>query len=162
MVALSLSKSYTLYGQRTGALAAISSSKEIIDEFNDTNKYSSRAVWSNINHGAQVLFTKINGDKILSESLTADQKSLRELVNARAEIFVKEAENCGLQIVPYKGGFFIAIPTENSVEVCKKLQEDLIFAVPLKLGVRVAACSTPLQKISGVATKIKSAIGAVK
>ena len=162
MVALSLSKSYTLYGQRTGALAAISSSKEIIDEFNDTNKYSSRAVWSNINHGAQVLFTKINGDKILSESLAADQKSLREMVNARAEIFVKEAENCGLQIVPYKGGFFIAIPTENSVAVCKKLQDDLIFAVPLKLGVRVAACSTPLQKISGVATKIKSAIDAVK
>ena len=158
MVSVSMSKSYTLYGQRCGALVAISSSKEIIEEFNDTNKYSSRAVWSNINHGAQVLFSKINGDENLSAELEKDQKVLREMVNARAEIFVKEAENCGLKIVPYKGGFFIAVPAENPAEVCKKLHEDLIFAVPLKLGVRFAACSTPLQKIFGVATKIKAAM----
>lgn len=162
MVSVSMSKSYTLYGQRCGALVAISSNKEVIDEFNDTNKYSSRAVWSNINHGAQVLFSKINGDENLSAELTQDQKNLREMVNARADIFVKEAENCGLQIVPYKGGFFIAVPAENPAAVCQKLHDDLIFAVPLKLGVRFAACSTPLQKISGVATKIKAAIDAVK
>ena len=162
MVSVSMSKSFTLYGQRCGALVAISSSSEVIDEFNDTNKYSSRAVWSNINHGAQVLFSKINGDENLSAELEKDQKVLREMVNARADIFVKEAESCGLKIVPYKGGFFIAVPAENPAAVCKKLHDDLIFAVPLKLGVRVAACSTPLQKISGVATKIKSAIDAIK
>ena len=158
LISVSMSKSYTLYGQRCGALVAISSSKDVIDEFNDTNKYSSRAVWSNINHGAQVLFTKINGDETLSAELEKDQKVLREMVNARAEIFVKEAENCGLKIVPYKGGFFIAVPAENPVAVCKKLHEDLIFAVPLKLGIRVAACSMPLQKISGVAEKIKASL----
>ena len=158
LIALSMSKSYTLYGQRCGALAAVSSNKEIIDEFNDTNKYSSRAVWSNINHGAQVLFTKINGDKNLSESLAADQKILREMVNRRAEVFVNEAANCGLKIVPYKGGFFIAVPAENPAAACKKLHDDLIFAVPLKLGIRVAACSTPLKKIYGVAEKIKAAL----
>ena len=158
MVSVSMSKSYTLYGQRCGALVAISSNKEVIEEFDDTNKYSSRAVWSNINHGAQVLFAKINGDKNLSAELERDQKVLREMVNARADIFVKEAESCSLKIVPYKGGFFIAVPAENPAEVCKKLHEDLIFAVPLKLGIRVAACSTPLQKISGVATKIKTAM----
>lgn len=158
MVAVSMSKSYTLYGQRCGALVAISASREVIDEFNDTNKYSSRAVWSNINHGAQVLVAKINGDETLRANLAADQKVLREMVNARAEIFVREAESCGLKIVPYKGGFFIAVPAENPAAVCKKLHEDLIFAVPLKLGVRFAACSTPLHKISGVAAKIKAAL----
>lgn len=158
LISLSLSKSYTLYGQRCGALAAISSSAKVIEEFNDTNKYSSRAVWSNINHGAQVLFSKINGDKNLSDSLAAEQKILREMVNARAGVFVSEAANCGLQIVPYKGGFFIAVPAENPAAACKKLQEDLVFAVPLKLGIRVAACSTPLKKIYGVAEKIKAAL----
>ena len=162
LISMSMSKSYTLYGQRCGALVAISSSAEIISEFNDTNKYSSRAVWSNINHGAQILFTRINNDSILSKNLAADQKFLREHVNRRAEVFVNEAANCGLKIVPYKGGFFIAVPAENPVAVCKKLQDDLIFAVPLKLGIRVAACSTPLKKISGVAEKIKSAMDALK
>ena len=162
LVAMSLSKSFTLYGQRAGALIAISAAKEIISEFDDTNKYSSRATWSNINHGAQVLFTKINSNENLRADLADDQKFLREMVNRRAEVFVNEAAACGLKIVPYKGGFFIAVPAENPKAVCQKLQQDLIFAVPLKLGIRVAACSTPFEKISGVATKIKNAIDAVK
>ena len=35
---------------------------------------------------------------------------------------------------------------------------DLIFAVPLKLGIRVAACSTSLEKMHGVAEKILRAM----
>ncbi|MBQ9441915.1 MAG: aminotransferase class I/II-fold pyridoxal phosphate-dependent enzyme [Selenomonadaceae bacterium] len=162
MLSFSMSKSYTLYGQRTGALAAISSSREVIDEFKETNKFSCRASWSNINHGAQVLLTKINADKNLREELEQDQKKLRETVKNRAEIFVKEANECGLKIVPYRGGFFIAIPAENPVAVAEKLHKDLIFAVPLKLGLRVAACSVSQEKMFGVAQKIKSAIDSTK
>lgn len=162
MLSFSMSKSYTLYGQRTGALAAISSSQEVISEFKESNKFSCRACWSNINHGSQVLLTKINQDKNLRSELEQDQKNLRELVNNRAEIFVKEAENCGLKIVPYKGGFFIAVPTENPAAVCNELHKNLIFAVPLKLGVRVAACSVPLEKMHGFAEKMKIAIDSIK
>lgn len=162
MLSFSMSKSYTLYGQRTGALAAISSSREVIEEFKETNKFSCRACWSNINHGAQVLLTKINQDKNLRAELERDQKNLRELVNGRAEIFVKEANECGLKFVPYRGGFFIAVPAENPAAVAEKLHEDLIFAVPLKLGLRVAACSVSKEKMFGVAKKIKFAMDSLK
>ena len=162
MLSFSMSKSYTLYGQRTGALAAISSSREVIDEFKETNKFSCRACWSNINHGAQVLLTKINADKNLREELEQDQKNLREMVKNRAEIFVKEAEECGLKIVPYRGGFFIAVPAENPAAVAEELHKDLIFAVPLKFGLRVAACSVSREKMPGVAEKIKFAINSTK
>ena len=162
LVAYSMSKSYTLYGQRTGALAAFSTDKNVMAEFEETNKWSCRATWSNINHGAQTLLIKLHQNKNLRAELEEDQKNLRELVKGRAEIFVKEAESCGLKIVPYKGGFFIAVPTENPVAVCEKLHDDLIFAVPLKLGVRVAACSMPAEKIYGVAEKMKSAIDSLK
>lgn len=162
MLSFSMSKSYTLYGQRTGALAAISSSQEVIDEFKETNKFSCRACWSNINHGAQVLLTKINADENLRAELEQDQKNLREMVKNRAEIFVKESEQCGLKIVPYRGGFFIAVPAENPAAVATELHKDLIFAVPLKLGLRVAACSVSQEKMVGVAQKIKSAINATK
>lgn len=158
MIAFSMSKSYTLYGQRTGALAAISADEKIIDEFKETNKFSCRATWSNINNGAQVLLNKINRDEILRKSLEEDQKNLRELVKSRAEIFVREAAECGLKIVPYRGGFFIAVPAENSVAVAEKLHKDLIFAVPLKFGLRIAACSVPLKKMPGIAGKIKLAM----
>ena len=162
MFAFSMSKSYTLYGQRTGALAAISPSSEIISEFKETNKFSCRACWSNINHGAQVLLSKIHSDKNLRSELEQDQKNLREMVNRRAEIFVSEAENCGLKIVPYKGGFFIAVPANNPVAVCNELHKNLIFAVPLKLGVRVAACSVSAEKMHGVANKIKLALDSIQ
>ena len=162
MLSFSMSKSYTLYGQRTGALAAISSSSEIISEFKETCKFSCRACWSNINHGAQVLLSKIHHDKNLRSELEQDQKNLREMVNRRADIFVEEAQACGLKIVPYKGGFFIAVPAENPSAVCNELHKNLIFAVPLKLGVRVAACSVPLEKMHGIAEKIKFALDSVK
>ena len=38
MISFSMSKSYTFYGQRTGALIGISSSEKIIDEFKDVSK----------------------------------------------------------------------------------------------------------------------------
>ncbi len=162
LVAFSMSKSYTLYGQRTGALAAFSTDRDVIKEFEETNKWSCRATWSNINHGAQTLLIKLYKNKKLREDLENDQVKLRDFVKSRAEIFVDEAESCGLKIIPYKGGFFIAVPAENPAEVCKKLHDDLIFAVPLKLGVRVAVCSMPSEKIHGVAEKIKNAIDFLK
>jgi len=162
LIAYSMSKSYTLYGQRTGALAAFSTDKDVMQEFEDTNKWSCRATWSNINCGAQNLLIKLWKNKKLRAELEEDQTKLRDFVKARAEIFVGEAESCGLKFVPYKGGFFIAVPAENPKAVCEKLHDDLIFAVPLKLGVRVAACSMPSEKIHGVAEKIKSAIDSLK
>ena len=162
LVAYSMSKSYTLYGQRTGALAAFSTDKDVMQEFEDTNKWSCRATWSNINCGAQNLLIKLWKNKQLRAELEKDQANLRDFVKGRAEVFVGEAENCGLKIVPYKGGFFIAVPAENPGAVCEKLHDDLIFAVPLKLGVRVAVCSMPTEKIHGVAEKIKNAVDSLK
>ncbi len=158
MIAFSMSKSYTFYGQRTGALIGISASEKIIDEFKNVNKYSCRATWSNINRGAQALLVKINADKEIAAQYEAERSELYQMVKRRADVFVEEAKNCGLRIVPYKGGFFIAVPAENPAAVCQKLHDELIFAVPLKLGIRVAACSTSFEKMHGVAEKIRNAM----
>lgn len=158
MIAFSMSKSYTLYGQRTGALIGISSNEKIIDEFKDVNKYSSRATWSNINRGAQALLVKLDADKDMQEIYESERSELYQMVKRRADVFVAEAKACGLRIVPYKGGFFIAVPADNPAAVCRKLHDDLIFAVPLKLGIRIAACSTSFEKMHGVAGKILRAM----
>jgi len=158
MISFSMSKSYTFYGQRTGALIGVSSSAEVIDEFKNVSKYSCRATWSNINRGAQALLVKINSNKDVIAQYEAERIELYKMVKRRADVFVTEAKDCGLRIVPYKGGFFIAIPADNPAAVCKKLHDELIFAVPLKLGIRVAACSTSLEKMHGVAEKILRAM----
>lgn len=158
MISFSMSKSYTLYGQRTGALIGVSSSEKVIAEFNDVGKYSNRATWSNINRGAQALLVKLHADNDLLPTYEAERAELYQMVKRRADVFVTEAANCGLRVVPYKGGFFIAVPAENPATVCKKLHDDLIFAVPLKLGIRIAACSTSFEKMHGVAEKILRAM----
>ena len=157
MIAFSMSKSYTFYGQRTGALIGISADEKIIDEFKDVSKYSCRATWSNINRGAQALLVKLNANKDIQATYEAERNELYQMVQRRADVFVEEAKACGLRIVPYKGGFFIAIPAENPAAVCQKLHDDLVFAVPLKLGIRVAACSTSFEKMHGLAKAIRNA-----
>ena len=162
MFAFSMSKGYTFYGQRTGALVAVSSSKEVIAEFSEVNKYTSRATWSNINRGAMTLLTRIQRDKAALAQHEKEREELYRMVQARGDLFMQEAEACGLGALPYQGGFFLSVPAADPGAVCDKLHEDLIFAVPLKLGVRIAACSVSAEKMKGVAEKVHKALQAVK
>jgi aromatic-amino-acid transaminase len=65
-------------------------------------------------------------------------------------------------MIPYIAGFFLSVPCDNSQAVCDILHKDHIYLVPLAAGVRVALCSIPLQKISGIATKLNEALKVVE
>ena len=158
LFAFSMSKAYTFYGQRCGALIALSVNKTVIDEFSEISKYAARATWSNINRGAMTLLTRIQQDSAAYAAYESERDALYRLVQERGDIFMQEAAACGLPALPYKGGFFLAIPSSDPQAVCDALHEDLIFAVPLKMGVRIAACSVPKSKMHGVAEKVKRAI----
>ena len=162
MFSFSMSKGYTMYGQRTGALIGLSASKEVIDEFKEINKYSSRATWSNINRGAMTLLTKIQQDKTALAQFEKERADFYQLIQHRGDIFMQEAKACGLNALPYKGGFFLSVPAKDPQAVCDELHKDLVFAVPLKLGVRVAACSVATAKMHGMAEKILKAQRAVE
>lgn len=162
MFAFSMSKGYTMYGQRTGALIGLSSNEEVIQEFKDVTKYTGRATWSNINRGAQTLLTTIQQDEAMLSQFEAERDELYGIIRDRAAIFMKEAEECGLNALPYKAGFFLSIPAKDPAAVCDKLHDDLIFAVPLKMGVRIAVCSVPKAKMYGMAAKVLKALKAVE
>ena len=162
MFAFSMSKGYTLYGQRTGALIALSSSEDVIEEFKRVTKYSSRATWSNINHGAMELLVRIQQDKAVLAQFEKERDDCYQMIRQRGAIFMQEAAQCGLQAVPYKAGFFLSVPSSDPQAVCNALHKELVFAVPLKLGVRIAACSVPTEKMKGLASKVKAALDSVK
>ena len=162
MFAFSMSKGYTMYGQRAGALVGLSSSKAVIEEFANLGKYSARTAWSNINRAAMTLLTKIRSDRDLMAQLELERMSFAKSLRRRADIFTYEADRCGLPYVPYKGGFFISIPTQQSAAVCQALEADLVFAGPLAQGVRLGVCSIPAYKMTGVAAKIKKALESVE
>ena len=162
MFAFSMSKGYTAYGQRTGALVAVSSSQEVITEFKEINKYTSRATWSNINRGAMTLLARIQQDKASLAQFEKERDDYYKMIQSRGSLFMQEAEACGLNALPYKGGFFLSVPSDDPQAVCDKLHDDLIFAVPLKLGVRIAACSVSAAKMKCVAQKVKNAVDYVE
>ena len=162
MFAFSMSKGYTMYGQRTGALIGLSANKELVDEFVDVAKYTGRATWSNINRGAMTLLTNIQQDAEMLAQFEAERDELYAIIRDRAAIFMKEASECGLNALPYKAGFFLSIPAADPAAVCDKLHDDLIFAVPLKKGVRIAVCSVPKAKMYGMAQKVLNALNAVE
>ena len=158
MFAFSMSKGYTMYGQRTGALIGLSANKEIITEFANVNKYTGRATWSNINRGAMTVLTQIQQDAGLLKQFEAEREVLYQMIRERGAIFMEEAKACGLNALPYKAGFFLSIPAADPNAVCNKLHDDLIFAVPLKKGVRVAVCAVSSAKMKGMAKKIQTAL----
>lgn len=162
IVAFSMSKGYTMYGQRTGAMIGISSNKEVIEEFAKINQYTSRATWSNINRGAMSLLTTIDQDPVLLAQFEKERDGYYQMIRDRADIFMEEAKACGLHMLPYRAGFFISIPAADPDAVCDKLHEDLIFAVPLKMGLRIAVCAVPSAKMKGMAAKVFQAMEFVR
>ena len=158
ILAYSMSKGYTVYGQRTGAMIGISSSKEVSDEFAEINQYLSRATWSNINRGCMRMLATIYNDASLRSEIQQERNKYYKLIQDRAQVFTSEAKAAKLDMLPFRAGFFLSIPTDKPDAVCDKLHEDNIFAVPLAKGVRVAVCAVPLTKITGMAPKIKKAI----
>lgn len=162
IVGYSMSKGFTMYGQRTGAMIGVSSNKDVIDEFVAVNQYTSRATWSNINRPCMRTLATIYSDPELLKAVEAERDFYYKMIKARADLFTKEAKECGLPMLPYVAGFFLSIPAKNPEAICEKLHEDNIFAVPLAAGVRVALCAVPLKKIKGMAAKIYAAMQAVE
>lgn len=162
IVGYSMSKGFTMYGQRTGAMIGISSDKDVIDEFAAINQYSSRATWSNINRPAMRTLATIYSDPELLDAVCKERDYYYQMIKARADLFTKEAAECGLPMLPYVAGFFLSIPAKNPDAICDKLHEDNIFAVPLAAGVRIAVCAVPLNKIKGMAAKVYAAMQAVE
>lgn len=162
IVGYSMSKGFTMYGQRTGAMIGVSSDKDVIEEFAAINQYTSRATWSNINRPAMRTLAAIYSDPELLEAVCRERDYYYQMIKARADLFTKEAKECGLPMLPYVAGFFLSIPAKNPDAICEKLHDDNIFAVPLAAGVRIAVCAVPLKKIAGMAAKVNAAMQAVE
>jgi aromatic-amino-acid transaminase len=157
-IAYSMSKSYLIYGLRSGALIGLSSSAEVAEEFFRVNSFSNRGVWSNGTRGAQRLLADVVKDPLLGNKIRAERAVYRDLLRTRAALFLEEAAEVDLPLMPYQSGFFITVPTVNARVVAEKLRKELLFTVPLQKGIRLALCAVPTAKIPGMATKIKEAL----
>lgn len=162
IVGFSMSKGFTAYGMRMGAAVCITSSENVAEEFYYACVHSCRANWSNCNRGAMALLSNIVNDSEKFKKYNEEKNTYKEMLKRRANAFVKEAEKVGLDILPYRDGFFVSIPCENSREVCEELTKDNVYMVPLKAGLRFAVCAVNENKCKIAPSIIKNALEYVK
>ena len=161
IMAYSLSKTFTLYGTRCGAMICVAKTPEIADEFKVVCEYSSRGSWSNSAKVAQVILSRIYGDPELLARVNSERAHYRDMLLARGRAFTEEAEKAGLEIVPFDAGFFISIPCSEPDAVSAELEKEGIFIVPLAKGLRVSVASISEEKCRKLPPVIKDAMDRV-
>ncbi|MBQ1390163.1 MAG: aminotransferase class I/II-fold pyridoxal phosphate-dependent enzyme [Firmicutes bacterium] len=161
IVGYSMSKTFTIYGMRCGAMICLAQSEEIADEFSQFCEFSCRATWSNPNRSAQELIAKIFADPELLAAVSAERKELRDMLLRRGRAFEAAAKECGLAMVPFSAGFFCSIPSKDPEALAAKLREEGVFLIPLAMGVRVSIASISETACRALPARIKAAMTAL-
>ena len=158
IIAYSLSKTYTLYGTRCGAMICMAATKDISDEFRRVCEYSSRGSWSNSAKVAQVILSRIYSDESLLRKVNEERAYYRNMLLDRGRAFEEEAAKVDLETVPFDAGFFVSIPCDNPDEISAKLEKQGLFIVPLAKGLRVSVASISEEKCRRIPAMIKAAM----
>lgn len=141
VIAVSMSKTCTMYGMRCGAMICLTQDKEIAEEFKTVCAFSCRGTWSNCNRAAMTALANIYADDALLAKVTSERRGYCEMLVRRGKTFAKSAGEAGLRIVPFDAGFFVTVPCENAEEVGLELQKEGIFTVPIGKGIRISVAS---------------------
>lgn len=142
LFAFSMSKSFTMYGMRGGALICLSGDKEVVEEFKVVNAFSNRGTWSNGNRSAMVALARIYQDEALLAKVISEREVARTMLTSRGHAFMEAANAVNLSTCPYDSGFFVIVNCENPDAVSEALFDDGIFTVPFNnKGLRVSIAS---------------------
>lgn len=158
IIAYSASKTFTMYGARCGAMICLAHSQAVADEFEKVCTFAARTAWSNSPRAPQTVIEKIYGDPELLAETDAERKHWRDMLLARGKAFETGAAGCGLEIVPFRAGFFITIPCSDPDKACLALGEKDIFLIPVEGGVRVSVAAISEEKCRTLPAQIKETI----
>lgn len=157
IIAFSTSKTMTAYGARAGAAIAITNNKEELTKFINAGIYSARSIWSTVNNSAMELFSLVTTTPSLREKYLLEKQYYVDLLKERADIFVSESNEIGLDIYPFVEGFFVTLRVQDNIQketLNLSLQKNNIFTVEVDGGLRIAICSVPKRKLVGLASRI--------
>lgn len=155
-VCFSCSKTLTSYGLRCGAAIILAKKQESVREVEIIMEKKARATWSNVPNAAMENFVWIITEN--REAFLQEKQKYIDQMKARSDVFLKEAKECGLDVYPYKEGFFVTLRIpDNSVrdKMHKAFMDNHIYTVKVNHGIRVAVCSLPVAKAIGLAAVMK-------
>ena len=165
VITFSASKTLSAYGMRVGAQVLISQNETELRKFKAACGNTARGVWSTVNNGGMALMHAVATVPDVMHAYTLERDEALMILAQRADIFVKESQAVGLDLYPYKEGFFATIRIEDPQlknEVHRALKDHNIFFVNVFGGLRVALCSIPLNKVKGLAKRVKDVLISVE
>ena len=154
--AISLSKSHTIYGMRTGALVYLHPERGSIDRLQDVMGVTGRQTWSAAPRVAQ---------HVLSELHATAEGEMHGHWNATGSQHFFESEDNLCDIVSIPRGedqpksrrFFAWYECEDPQRVVESCAQQHVYLVPLNGGVRIGLCAVPHHQIERVALALRDA-----
>jgi len=154
---LSLSKAYTLYGARAGALVFPWTTSSALQGALIT---SCRGTWSNCARGPMSVLNRIAKDEGLKAKLEAEHAQWRTLLARRASALDAALREQGLPGCVYDGGFFVTLDGgADPFATCERMQAHDVFVVPLPEGLRVGICAMRESDAGKFAVAYKASLG---
>ena len=157
-VAISLSKSHTIYGLRTGALVSMHPEKEVTDRMDTVLCVTARQTWSATPRVSQYCVSEMHSSEEGGEAWSKERDRLKTLLDNRRKTLIAECEKLGVPLNPTMDGFFAWIEAEDPVAVAEKCAENGVFLVPLTGGVRIGLCALPTESVPKVAEALSKAM----
>ena len=152
---LSLSKAFTLYGARAGALVFPWCPEPALQA---ALAVSCRGIYSNCARAPQSLLVKLSQDAGALARLEAEHRRWSEVLESRALALNGALKAESLTTAPWQGGFFVTLRADNPRGVCERLKEEGVFVVPMPEGLRVGICGMKAEDAPRFAAAFKKAL----
>ena len=160
--AISLSKSHTIYGLRTGALVCLHPDASNIARLEDVMGVTGRQTWSAAPRIAQHVLSELHASPDGGAAWSAERDRLASLLTARRSKFIAACERLGVNVNPSHDGFFAWYECADPASIAEACADHHVYLVPLTGGVRIGLCAVPESQVERVAEALANAVEAVR
>jgi aromatic-amino-acid transaminase len=157
-IAVSLSKSHTIYGLRTGALVSLHPDSAVTEKIGTVMGVTGRQTWSAAPRIAQYTVSTMHADEQSGAAWAVERDRLRELLVTRRNLLIESCSKLGVPLNPTMDGFFAWIESDDPAALAEACAEQDVYLVPLTGGVRIGLCAVPLSQIPRVAEALANAL----
>lgn len=153
---VSLSKSFTIYGARAGALVFPWCDDAALQK---ALAGSCRGMWSNCARAPMSVFKRLAADPAAKAELATEHAYWRGVLSNRARALDTALRAEGLPGAVWDGGFFVMLSGEpDPFQVSDRLQTHDVFVVPTEHGLRTGICGLKTTDAPRFAAAYKAAL----
>jgi len=157
-ISVSLSKSHTIYGLRTGALVSLHPDSDVTERIGTVMGVTGRQTWSAAPRIAQYTVSTMHADEQSGAAWAEERDRLRELLVTRRNALNEACFELGVPLNPTMDGFFAWIESDDPAALAEACADQDVYLVPLTGGVRIGLCAVPLSQIPRVAEALANAL----